>query len=64
MKKLLIPIALVVLSCSAEDSCEPTAVELCYDFVIDDYDDWFLPTTTTLTKIFELYKDGVIKSIN
>jgi len=42
---------------------EPTAVELCYDFVIDDYDDWFLPTTATLTKIFELYKDGVIKNI-
>ncbi len=24
MKKLLLPIALIILSCSAEDSCEPT----------------------------------------
>jgi hypothetical protein len=46
--------------CGGDCPYEPSAVELCYNYVVDGYDDWFLPTTLTLEYIYYQVLDGNI----
>jgi hypothetical protein len=41
-----------------------TSVELCYDYEIDNYDDWFLPAEPTLELMYELWLSGTLENFD
>ena len=43
---------------------DPKAVELCYNFNHNGYDDWYLPHIKTLYIIFELKEQGVLSNFS